>query len=177
MADFADGYKVIRELARNDWYGITVRELADRLGWEYQKTLRVLRDVESEGVCRCAENGSWRLSEDFLHLLTAARGSYLDRLNALTERKRRSQTAPIPYSGKKPIILPPEEEVHPADRNCRCEPGPFEPRRKGKIERELMHNAAPGGIGTNEATGVSENGEDEILYCSGRTGDNDGDRT
>jgi len=83
MADFADGYRVTRELARNDWYGITVREMAERLGWEYQKTHRVLRDVAEAGVCRCGENGAWRLSENFLELLTRAQASYLDRLNLL----------------------------------------------------------------------------------------------
>jgi len=84
MADFADGISVLIMLAENDWYGITSREIANKHKWDYQKALRVLRDVSAEGLIHAQPNGAWRLSEDFLGLLVTAQASFLDRLNTLT---------------------------------------------------------------------------------------------
>jgi|GEM_PF-4809281 len=83
MADFADGMAVVRVLAESDWKGISTKEVADELGWEYQKASRALLDLET-GCCAYRQTNSiWRLDTSFINLLVSIQSTYVERLNAL----------------------------------------------------------------------------------------------
>ena len=87
MADLNDGKAMLEALADLDWYGANARELSDKLGWDYQKTLRTLKDLQSCGWAHQQGNQAWRLSARIFELLTRAFDGYMDRLNQVIPQR------------------------------------------------------------------------------------------